>query len=167
MKPSAINIPNHLKISQEQFEKLALVNRDLRLERTKTGELIVMPPTGGSTGKYNVKLASRVAWVSRERWNCLTREQQDTFPPLCPDFVLELRSKTDKMQPLREKMREYSENQMRLGWLIDTKNKIVEIYRSNQPVEVLKKPATLSGEDILPEFVLDLQFLWYDLETLG
>jgi len=58
MKPSAINIPNHLKISQEQFEKLALVNRDLRLERTKTGELIVMPPTGGSTGKYNVKLAS-------------------------------------------------------------------------------------------------------------
>ena len=67
------------------------------------------------------------------------------------------------MQPLREKMREYLENQMRLGWLIDTKNKIVEIYRSNQPVEVLKKPATLSGEDILPEFVLDLQFLWYDL----
>ena len=71
------------------------------------------------------------------------------------------------MKPLREKMREYSDNQMRLGWLIDTKNKIVEIYRSNQPVEVLKKPATLSGEDILPEFVLDLQFLWYDLETLG
>lgn len=198
MKPAIINLPNHFKISQEQFKKLAIANRYLRLERSNTGELIMMSPTGGSTGKYNVKLASRfviwneqtqlgevfdsstafslpnganrspdVAWVSRERWNCLTREQQDTFPPLCPDFVLELRSKTDKMKPLREKMQEYLANQMRLGWLIDTKNKLVEIYRADQPVEVLKKPATLSGENILPGFVLNLQFLWYNLESLG
>ena len=69
------------------------------------------------------------------------------------------------MKPLREKMWEYLENKMRLGWLIDTKNKIVEIYRPNQPLEVLKKPVTLSGEDILPGFVLNLQFLWEDLES--
>ena len=196
MKPATINIPNYLKVSQEQFEKLAIANRDFRLERTKNGDLIIMPPTGGSIGKYNVKLATSfviwneqtglgevfdsstgfrlpnganrspdVAWISRDRWHTLTSEQQDTFPPLCPDFVLELRSKTDKMKPLREKMQEYLENKMRLGWLIDTKNKMVEIYRSNQPVKVLKKPATLSGEDILPGFVLNLQFLWEDLEA--
>ncbi len=196
MKPAAINIPKHLKVSQEQFEEIAIVNRDLRLERAKTGELIIMPPTGGSTGKYNVKLSTRfviwneqtglgevfdsstafrlpngadrspdVAWVSRDRWNSLDREQQDGFPPLCPDFALELRSKTDNMKPLREKMQEYLDNKMRLGWLIDTKNKIVEIYRPNQPLEVLKKPTTLSGENILPGFVLDLQFLWQDLSV--
>lgn len=196
MKPATVNIHNYFKVSQEQFEELAKANRDLLLERTKTGELIIMPPTGGSTGKHNVKLSSRfviwneqtglgevfdsstafrlpsgadrspdVAWVSRERWNSLPREQQDTFSPLCPDFVLELRSKTDKMKPLREKMQEYLENQIHLGWLIDTKNKLVEIYRPNQPVEILKKPATLSGEYILPGFVLNLQFLWQDLET--
>ena len=196
MKPATINLPNHFIVSQEQFQKLAIANRDLRLERTNTGELIIMPPTGGSTGKYNVKLSSRfviwneqtglgevfdsstafrlpngatrspdVAWVSRERWNSLSREQQDTFPPLCPDFVLELRSKTDQIKPLREKMQEYLDNQMRLGWLIDTQNKIVEIYRLNQPVEILAKPTTLSGENILPGLVLDLQFLWQDLKT--
>lgn len=198
MKPAPINIPNPFQVSQEQFEKIALVNRDLRLEKTATGELIIMPPTGGTTGKYNVKLSSRfviwneqtrlgevfdsstafrlpngadrspdVAWVSRKRWDSLSREQQDSFPPLCPDFVLELRSKTDKIKPLREKMQEYLDNQMSLGWLIDTQNKIVEIYRPNQTVEILTKPATLSGENILPGFVLDLQFIWQDIKSVS
>lgn len=95
--------------------------------------------------------------MSQARWDSLTREEQETFPPLCPDFALELRSKTDNMEPLRQKMQEYIDNGLRLGWLIDTKNKKVEVYRLNQPVEVLDNPATLSGEDVLPGFVLDLQ----------
>jgi hypothetical protein len=99
-------------------------------------------------------------WVRQDRWDALTPEQQDGFVPLCPDFVLELRSKNDNMEPLRAKMREYMENKARLGWLIDGKNKKVEIYRQGQEVEVLDNPTTLSGEDVLPGFVLDLTEVW-------
>ena len=91
------------------------------------------------------------------RWETLTLEQQDTFPPLCLDFAIELRSPTDNMEPLRQKMQEYINNGLRLGWLIDAKNQKVEIYRLNQAVKVLDNPATLSEEDVLPGFVLDLQ----------
>jgi Uma2 family endonuclease len=100
------------------------------------------------------------SWVRQERWNALTREQQKGFAPLCPDFVLELRSESDNMAPLQAKMREYMENGARLGWLIDRKNKKVEIYRQGQEVKVLDNPSTLSGEDVLPGFVLDLKEVW-------
>ncbi|OCQ93353.1 hypothetical protein BCD67_03700 [Oscillatoriales cyanobacterium USR001] len=100
------------------------------------------------------------SWVRQERWDLLTPEQQQGFAPLCPDFVLELRSKNDTMESLRAKMREYIENGARLGWLIDRQNKKVEIYRESQAVEVLNHPATLSGEDVLPGFILDLTEVW-------
>ena len=77
-----------------------------------------------------------------------------------PDYVVELRSKSDNMEPLREKMREYIANRARLGWLIDRKNQKVEIYRQNQDVEILDNPRTLSGEDVLPGFILDLTDVW-------
>ena len=79
---------------------------------------------------------------------------------VCPDFIVELRSKSDNMEPLREKMREYMDNGARLGWLIDRKNRKVEIYRQYRDVEVLENPSTLSGEDVLPGFVLDLTEIW-------
>ncbi|HBB33637.1 MAG TPA: hypothetical protein DDZ80_28850 [Cyanobacteria bacterium UBA8803] len=185
----AINIPTELKltVTQEQFVQLAIANRDLQLERTATGELIVMPPTGGTTGNRNLDIEGQlwlwnrqnrlgvvfdsstgfhlpngadrspdVAWVRQDRWDALTGEQQDGFVPLCPDFVVELRSKNDNMAPLRAKMREYMENGVLLGWLIDRKNQKVEIYRQGQDVEVLNSLITLSDEDVLPGFVLDL-----------
>ncbi|MFB2893886.1 Uma2 family endonuclease [Aerosakkonemataceae cyanobacterium BLCC-F50] len=96
------------------------------------------------------------SWVKMERWNALTPEQREKFLPLCPDFVVELRSPSDSLTELREKMQEYIENDAKLGWLIDRKNKRVEIYRPNQEVEILENPATLSGEDVLPGFVLNL-----------
>ncbi|NEP21644.1 Uma2 family endonuclease [Moorena sp. SIO3I6] len=86
-----------------------------------------------------------VSWVKIERWNQLTPEQQDTFPPLCPDFVLELRSRTDTMESLRQKMQEYLDNGISLGWLIDPKNRIVEIYKPQQQFKVLNSPKTLSA----------------------
>ncbi|MEQ9621675.1 Uma2 family endonuclease [Coleofasciculus chthonoplastes] len=183
-----IIIPQTLKVTQEQFEKLAAANRDVRLERTAIGELIIMPPTGGITGKRNIDIEGQLwfwnrqtklgvafnsstafrlpngadrspdaSWVSQERWDTLTPEQQEAFPPLCPDFAIELRSKSDNMEPLRKKMQEYLDNGLHLGWLIDAKNKRVEIYRQNREVEVLESPTSLSGEDVLPGFVLDLQ----------
>ena len=189
----ALNIPSTLTLTltREQFVQLALANRDLQLERTATGELIVMPPTGSDTGNRNLDIEGQLwlwnrqtklgkafnsstgfhlpngadrspdaSWVRQDRWDTLTPEQRKGFAPLCPDFVLELRCESDNMEPLRAKMREYMENGACLGWLIDRKHQKVEIYRQGQDVEVLDSPSTLSGEDVLPEFVLDLTEVW-------
>lgn len=186
-----LNIPPNLKVTEEQFSLLAAANREVQLELTATGELIIMPPTGGNTGKRNIDIEGQLwfwnrqtklgvafnsstafrlpngaerspdaAWVTQSRWNALTPESQETFPPLCPDFAIELRSQSDNMEPLRQKMREYINNGLRLGWLIDAKNKQVEIYRLNQPVEVVDNPPSLSGEVVLPGFILDLQVVF-------
>ena len=103
------------------------------------------------------------SWVRRDRWNALTPEQKRKFPPLAPDFVIELRSPSDSLGRLRVKMQEYIDNGVRLGWLIDPKNRQVEIYRLGQEVEVLENPETLSGEDVLPGFALDLKPIFADV----
>ncbi|UFP93465.1 Uma2 family endonuclease [Gloeobacter morelensis MG652769] len=100
------------------------------------------------------------AWVRLERWKALTAEEQDRFVPLCPDFVAELRSKTDSIKGLRLKMQEYLDNGAQLGWLIDPQARKVEIYRPGLPVEVLDNPERLSGEPVLPGFVLNLAPIW-------
>jgi Uma2 family endonuclease len=109
------------------------------------------------------------SWVRLERWNALTEEQRDSFIPLAPDFVIELRSKTDALKTVQAKMQEYMDNGVRLGWLIDakpqpsgrlTETQRVEIYRPGQEVELLESPVSLSGEDVLPGFRLDLSPLW-------
>ena len=97
------------------------------------------------------------SWVSRERWEALTPQERKTFPPLCPDFVVELRSPTDNLKKLQAKMQEYIEQGTQLGWLIDPKTKQVEIFHPGQDKEILYAPATLSGEAVLPGFILDLQ----------
>jgi len=181
-----------LHVTSEQFAMLVAANRELRLERTATGELIVTPPTGSETGNRNLKLSYFLArwieeeggyglafdsssgfelpnganrspdasWVRQERWDALTPEQHKGFAPLCPDFVVELRSETDTLKELQAKMQEYLENGAQLGWLIDPNNKRVEIYRPSQAVEVLEHPITLSGEQVLPGFTLTLKRVW-------
>jgi Uma2 family endonuclease len=96
------------------------------------------------------------AWVQRDRWDALTPEQKEKFAPICPDFVVELRSASDSLEKLRAKMKVYIKNGTRLGWLLDRKNRQVEISRPDRDVEIIYSPATLSGEDVLPGFVLDL-----------
>ena len=96
------------------------------------------------------------SWVSQQRWDSLSDEQKQTFANICPDLVIELRSSSDRLQPLQTKMQEYRENGARLGWLIDIQNRKVEIYRPGREVEVLDNPSTLSGEDVLPGLVLSL-----------
>jgi Uma2 family endonuclease len=187
MNTLILNIPSAVKLTDEQFYQICLANPDLRLELTAQGELIVMPPTGGETGRRNFSLngqlwlwnrqtnqgvafdsstgfklpngATRspdVSWVKQERWDALIAEQKAEFPPLCPDFVLELRSASDSLSKAREKMQEYLDNGCRLGWLIDPQNQRVEIYRQDREVEIIQSPTTLSGEEVLPGFVLDL-----------
>lgn len=181
-----------LYVTQEQFAALAAANRDLRLERTAKGELIVNPPTGWETGKRNWSISGELylwwrnagepgeafdsstgfilpngatrspdaSWVSGERWQALTPEQKGTFANICPDFVVELRSSSDSLKSLRDKMREYIDNGAKLGWLIDPQQRRVEIYRPGKDVDVLENPAQLSGEAVLPGFVLNLRRVW-------
>jgi Uma2 family endonuclease len=100
------------------------------------------------------------SWVKLSRWNALTSEQQTRFLPLSPDFVIELLSPSDSLKVTQKKMEEYQNNVVRLGWLINRKLRQVEIYRIGKEVEVLDNPISLSGEDILPGFVLNLDTIW-------
>jgi len=100
------------------------------------------------------------AWVKRERWEALSEKEREEFPPVCPDFVIELRSWSDRLKPLKAKMREYIDNGAQLGWLIDPRKKKVYVYRPGVPVEELDEPETLSGEPLLRGFVLPVARLW-------
>ena len=195
MATPTISLPPRLELkidlTDEQFWQLCHNNDDLQFEMTATGELIVMPPTGGTTSQRNSDLTFQLAawnrqtklgivfdssggfelpngakrapdssWVKLERWNSLTQEEQDKFAPLCPDFAVELMSPSDTLPETRAKMAEYMDNGARLGWLINRKKRQVEIYRPQQKVEILDNPQTVSGENILPGFVLDLATIW-------
>lgn len=100
------------------------------------------------------------AWVKLERWTALTPEQQQRFAPICPDFVIELMSPSDNLLAVQLKMQEYLDNGIQLGWLINRENQTVEIYRPAQPTERLSQPETLSGENVLPGFCLNLARIW-------
>ena len=101
-----------------------------------------------------------VSWVKRERWDALTEEEQEGFAPLCPDFVIELRSRSDNLPPLEDKMLEYIANGTQMAWLIDPLRKRVYIYRPNRNAEILEDPETVSGDPELPGFKLDVRELW-------
>ncbi|HSF73824.1 MAG TPA: Uma2 family endonuclease [Microcoleus sp.] len=191
MTAITLNLNSLIKLTSEQFYQLCEDNPDLKLERNANGELIVMPPTGGETGRSNSKFNLQIglwneqtelgeafdsstgftlpnkadrspdaSWVEKSRWEALTPQQREKFIPLCPDFAVEILSPTDSLKKTQEKMQEYMENGCRLGWLINRKKREVEIYRPGQDVEVLQSPLTLSGENVLPGFVLNLQKIW-------
>ncbi|NER99074.1 MAG: Uma2 family endonuclease [Symploca sp. SIO1B1] len=189
--PILLHLKPIIELTDQEFFEFCQINRDLRIERTAKGELLIMPPTGSETGNRNAKLTVQlgiwaegdgtgiyfdsntgfklpngaerspdVAWVKLERWNALTPEQQKKFAPICPEFVVELRSLSDNLEPLKTKMQEYLDNGALLGWLIDRKNRQVYIYSPGVAVECLNNPATVSGESVLPGFVLNLSKIW-------
>ncbi len=191
MEALTLDIKSVIDLTDEQFFQLCQANKDLRFERTATGDLIIMSPAGGETGNRNGRLNQQLfnwsdtdntgiafdsstgfklpngadrspdaSWVKLERWNALTPEQQTKFLPLCPDFVVEILSPSDSLKVTQEKMKEYRDNGARLGWLINRRTKQVEIYRIGQEVEVLDNPTRISGEDVLPGFVLNLVAIW-------
>ncbi|MFM6621527.1 MAG: Uma2 family endonuclease [Dolichospermum sp.] len=100
------------------------------------------------------------AWIKLERWDALSDEEKQKFPPICPDFVIELLSPSDSLKTTQEKMQEYIANGVRLGILINRKSRQVEIYRPGKEVEILDSPATVSGEDVLKGFILNLGMIW-------
>jgi Uma2 family endonuclease len=126
----------------------------------QNGTGIGFDSSAGFTLPNGAMKSSDAAWIKLEKWHSLTPEQQQKFAPICPDFIIELRFPSDNLQPLKDKLQEYIDNGVSLGWLIDRKNRKVYIYRPNSEVECLDNPATLSGESILPEFVLQLSTIW-------
>ncbi len=176
-----------LHVTSAQFDELCIHNPDLRLELTKDGELIVMPPSFGGTGKRNIRLSTQVSnwndrtelgeafdsstgydftaigggklspdvsWIEKSRLE--GTEIDDKFIPIIPDFVIELRSTSDNLKPLQDKMLEYQQLGVRLGLLINPKNRQVEIYRLGRPTELLEYPRSISCDDVLPGFTLDI-----------
>jgi Uma2 family endonuclease len=189
--PLVVRLHPVIDLTDDQFFEFCQINRDLRIERTAEGEVLIMPPTGSGTGGRNFKLNGQLfvwierdgtgigfdsstgftlpngaqrspdaAWVKLERWNALTFEQQEKFAPIAPDFVVELRSKSDSLKDLQDKMQEYMDNGVRLGWLIDRKQRAVYIYRPSVPIEQLNNPETVNGDPELPGFVLKLEQIW-------
>lgn len=182
LSPPAIN-----DLSDDQFYELCVANRDLRIERNSNGEIIIMPPTGGETGRRNNSISGQLwywnhrvklgvtfdsstgfrlpngaarspdaAWIPQEQWNALTQKERAKLLPLCPAFVVELRSPTDRLEALQAKLAEYIENGSQLGWLIDPVLGRVEVYLPDRAVNILLNPAVVSGDPVLPGFELEL-----------
>ena len=128
---------------------LTIWNRRTKLGKVFSSSTIFKLPNGGNR-------SPDAAWVELSRWNALTPEQRRKFPPLAPDFVLELRSATDSLRILQEKMEEYIDSGVRLGWMFNPQDRKIEIYRPKREKEVLSLPATLSGETVLPGFTLKI-----------
>lgn len=173
--------------TDDEFWQFCARHRELRIEMTSEGQMIIMLPVGGEGSSRNFNLTTEfgiwvkqdktgigfdssggfrlpnkakrspdAAWVKLERWNALNEQDRRKLVPLCPDFVVELRSYTDRLKKLQEKMEEYIENGAQLGWLIDPIKKKVHIYRHDVPVEILDNPAEVSGEPLLNGFTLKL-----------
>ena len=189
--PLMIDLPWIMLMTEEQFYQFCLANRDLRIERSASGEVIVMPPAFSDTGNRNFNIAAQLwnwseldgtglgfdssagftlpngairspdaAWIKLERWNALTEKQKASFAPICPDFVIELRSASDTVSSLQKKMEEYIANGTLLGWLIDRQNRQVYIYRPHQEREILNAPETISADPELPGFILVMAKIW-------
>jgi Uma2 family endonuclease len=189
--PLIVQLRPIVDMTEDQFFEFCQINRDLRIERSAQGELILMPPEGGETGDRDAEITMQLrqwakrdgtgttfgsstgfrlpnsavrapdaAWVRKSRLKKLTAEQKKKFLPLCPDFAIELRSPTDSLRTLQDKMQEYLDNGLRLGWLIDPDQKRVYIYRAQTTIEQLERPETVSGDPLLVGFVLDLREVW-------
>jgi Uma2 family endonuclease len=179
-----------LHITPEEFDSLCIDNPDLKLELTKDQELIIMPPTGGESGERNIdlsgqvwfwnkqtklgkgfdsstgydfttfgggKLSPDVSWIEKSRLDGVNIEG---FIPIVPDFVIELRSATDKLKPLQTKMLEYQRLGVKLGLLINPRDQQVEIYRLEQNIELLESPTSINCDLVMPGFSLDLTEIW-------
>jgi Uma2 family endonuclease len=175
-----------LTVTPEQFDRLCIDNPDLRLELTPNRELIVMAPAGGESSERNFDLITDlgiwnrqtnlgrafdssggydfiafgggqpspdVSWIEKSRLKGVNIVR---FIPVVPDFVIELRSASDNLKPLQQKMREYQRVGVRLGLLIDPKKKQVEIYRPGREPEILESPTEVDCGEVMPGFVLSM-----------
>jgi Uma2 family endonuclease len=178
------------QFTDEEFFLFCSDNKDLRFERDKDQNIIVITPTGSETSKYNSDINFQLvfwnkkketgyifdsnagfilpnkamrspdaAWISKEKYENLTDEDRKWFPHICPEFIIELKSPSDTLNALKEKMLEWVENGIYLGWLIDPDTKTVLIYRQDGTIARQDFSKPISGEQVLPGFELDLSFI--------
>ena len=188
--PITLSLPESVRMSDHDFFEFCQLNRDWKFERTAEGEILIMAPTSYLSGDTNAELTMQLrlsakrdgagrtfdsntgfilpngavrspdaAWVRKARIRQLGIVP-DEFLRLCPDFIVEMRSPSDRLSTLQAKMREYLANGVQLGWLIDRRARKVTVYRPDQPVETLNEPLTISADPELPGFTLDLQPIW-------
>jgi Uma2 family endonuclease len=138
----------------------ASLNRQLAVWAEKDGTGIAFDSSSGFTLPDSSVFSPDASWVRRERWDALTEDEQEAFAPLCPDFVIELRSRWNALKAQQDKMRAYLDNGTQLGWFIDPPNRCIYIYRLGHEVEVLSDAVTVSGDTLLPGFELQLAELW-------
>ncbi|GAP98297.1 Uma2 family endonuclease [Leptolyngbya sp. NIES-2104] len=143
------------KREADYITDLNIWNRRTNLGEVFSSSTLFKLPNGGDR-------SPDAAWVERSRWRSLSSEQRQKFPPIAPDFVIELRSRTDKLTDLQEKMEEYLVSGVRLGWLFNPQDQQVEIYRQGQAKEVRSLPTFLSGESVLPGFELQVDLFTDD-----
>ena len=136
------------------------LTRQVGVWAKKDGTGITFNSHAGFTLPNGAIRSPDVSWVRREKWDALTEDEQEEFAPFCPDFVIELKSRWQTLKAQQSKMEEYLDNGTKLGWFIDPRNRRVYIYRQGEEVEVLTDAATVSGDPILPGFVLQLADLW-------
>jgi Uma2 family endonuclease len=189
--PLTVNLPIPIEMTMAEFYEFCQANRNLRIERSANGEVIIMPPAFSDTGNRNLKIAQQLgnwsdqngtgeafdssagftlpngatrspdaAWIRLERWNALTEDEKASFAPICPDFVVELKSSSDTLSGLQAKMEEYMANGALLGFLIDRKPRQVHVYRPGQAPEILENPDGVSGDPELPGFQLQMAKIW-------
>lgn len=188
METLTLDVSALAPLTDEALYRLCVANRELRIERTRDGELIIMPPTGGESSRRNSLIVTALgvwnersgtgivfdssggfllpdramrspdaAWVAKERWERLSAEERRTFPPLCPDFVVELMSESDRLHALQRKLEEWIENGCRLAWLIDPEAERAYVYRPGDAPREVPFTEPLSGGDVLPGFTLPLE----------
>jgi len=191
MEPMMLDVRSIGGFTDDDLFALCATNKTLRIERTAQGEIMLLHPTGGESGRQNTDIITDLnlwvrrtksgiafesstgfrlpntavrspdaAFVAKERWEALSLTDRKKFIPLCPDFVIELLSESDSLSQTQEKMLEWMENGCRLAWLIDPFEEVVYVYRQDGSAsEVRGFDNTVSGEDVLPDFVLELKEL--------
>ncbi len=182
-------LPLTLRVN-DSFEEFVRLNPNLVVEQNSGGEIVIMPPTGGDSSERNAELTFQLrawskqfggvtfdssvifclpdgskrspdaSWISSERWLSLPTGDRKKFPPIAPDFVIKLRSESDILKELQDKMELYMQNGVRLGWLLDPFKSRVHVYQIGLPVEVQDGPESVSNEQVLPQFTLDLKPIW-------
>lgn len=176
--------------TDDELFEFCVMNKDLRIERDAHQNIIIMASIGGNSGYYEDEIIGEIrnwrkknsgvsfssstgfllpngavrspdgCWISNERWDLVTSEQKQKFPPIAPDFIVEIRSRTDNLKSLQEKMLEWIENGVRLGWLIDVQGKQTFIYCENGSIEIKEGfDQKLSGENVMSGFEFDLSLI--------
>jgi Uma2 family endonuclease len=136
------------------------VAAQLYIWTTQVGKGKALGPSGGFILPNGATRSPDAAWITSEQWAGVPPKQRKKFLPLCPFFLIEMRSPSDSLKELQDKMDEYIANGCRLGWLIDPEPRQVHVYRPGGPPQVLDKPQSVSGDPELPAFVLDLRPVW-------